>query len=97
MVTTNNHIDLPAPYATPDTKKNSKVIGWRDGKTPVAPEGFIVTKFADSLNSPRWFCVTPNGDILVSNLKPTKRNLRTTLFCSATQMAMENLISVNHL
>jgi hypothetical protein len=32
-------IDLPAPYATPDTKKNSKVIGWPEGKTPVAPEG----------------------------------------------------------
>jgi glucose/arabinose dehydrogenase len=73
MVTTNNNIDLPAPYATPDTRKNSKVIGWRDGKTPVAPEGFIVTKFADSLNSPRWFCVTPNGDILVSESQTNKK------------------------
>lgn len=57
---------LPAPYATPSTKKNSKVIGWPEGKTPLAPAGFTVTKFAGKLNSPRWCYITPNGDILVS-------------------------------
>jgi len=68
-----NHIDLPEPLATPDTKKNSKVIGWPEGKTPVAPEGFTVTKFADKLNSPRWFYITPNGDILVSESQTNKK------------------------
>jgi glucose/arabinose dehydrogenase len=66
-------IDLPAPYATPDTKKNSKVIGWAEGKTPLAPEGFVVTKFADKLNSPRWFCLTPNGDLLVSESQTSRK------------------------
>jgi glucose/arabinose dehydrogenase len=70
----NTHqLNLPEPFATPDTKKNSKVIGWPEGKTPVAPEGFIVTKFADKLNSPRWFYVTPNGDILVSESQTNKK------------------------
>jgi glucose/arabinose dehydrogenase len=68
-----NQANLPEPFATPDTKKNSKVIGWPEGKTPIAPEGFVVTKFADKLNSPRWFYVTPNGDILISESQTNKK------------------------
>jgi glucose/arabinose dehydrogenase len=71
--TTINKADLPAPYATPDTKRNSKVIGWPEGKTPIAPEGFSVTKYADGLNSPRWFYITPNGDLLVSESQTNRR------------------------
>jgi glucose/arabinose dehydrogenase len=66
-------INLPEPYETPDTKKNSKVIGWPEGKTPIAPEGFVVTKYAGDLNSPRWFCVTPNGDVLVSESQTNRK------------------------
>jgi glucose/arabinose dehydrogenase len=66
-------VNLPAPYATPSTKKNSKVIGWPEGKTPIAPDGFVVTKFAGKLNSPRWFYVTPNGDILVSESQTSRK------------------------
>ena len=66
-------VDLPEPFATPAARKSSKVIGWPEGKTPIAPEGFVVTKFADKLNSPRWFYVTPNGDLLVSESQ-TNRN-----------------------
>jgi glucose/arabinose dehydrogenase len=66
-------VTLPAPYATPDAKKNSKVIGWPEGKTPLAPEGFVVTKYADKLNSPRWFYVTPNGDLLVSESQTSRK------------------------
>lgn len=59
-------IDLPAPYATQSVQNYSKVIGWPAGKTPVAPAGFTVTKFADSLDNPRWIYVAPNGDIFVA-------------------------------
>jgi glucose/arabinose dehydrogenase len=65
-----NSINLPVPSES--HRKSSKVIGWTEGKTPVAPEGFVVTKFADKLNNPRWFYVTPNGDILVSQSKTNK-------------------------
>ncbi|WP_295129166.1 sorbosone dehydrogenase family protein [uncultured Chitinophaga sp.] len=63
---------LPAPFATESVKKFSKVIGWKDGKTPVAPQGFTVTKFADGFENPRWIYVLDNGDILVaeSSTKP---------------------------
>src|SRR5688500_19119928 len=56
---------LPAPFATEPTAKISKVIGWPAGKTPTAPAGFTVTKFAAALQNPRWIYVAPNGDVFV--------------------------------
>ncbi len=44
----------------------SKVIGWKNGESPVAPAGFSVTKYADGFQNPRWMYETPNGDILVA-------------------------------
>src|SRR5829696_9226062 len=69
-----NRIELPQPSES--KRKNSKVIGWPADKKPVAPEGFVVTKFADKsnkLDNPRWIYVTPNGDILVSQSKTNKK------------------------
>jgi glucose/arabinose dehydrogenase len=70
---TSSDVNLPEPFATPAVKKSSKVIGWPEGKTPTAPEGFVVTKYADKLNSPRWFYITPNGDILVSESQTNRK------------------------
>jgi glucose/arabinose dehydrogenase len=67
------HVNLPEPFATPAARKSSKVIGWPQEKLPTAPEGFIVTKYADKLNSPRWFYITPNGDVLVSESRTNKK------------------------
>ena len=57
---------LPEPYATRSVTNYSDVIGWSGNKTPVAPQGFTVTKFADGLDNPRWIYVGPNGDIFIS-------------------------------
>lgn len=59
-------VDLPAPYATKSAQNFAKVIGWPQGKTPTAPQGFTVTKFADSFNNPRAIYVADNGDIFVA-------------------------------
>jgi glucose/arabinose dehydrogenase len=59
-------VDLPKPYATESVKNMSEVIGWPEGKTPAAPVGFTVTKFADSLKHPRWIYQGPNGDLFVA-------------------------------
>lgn len=59
-------VDLPAPFATESAKNFSNVIDWPQGKTPVAPQGFTVTKFADGLRNPRWIYIAPNNDILVA-------------------------------
>ena len=57
---------LPAPNATKSVANYSKVIGWQDGKMPVAPKGFIVSQYAIGFQNPRWMYVAPNGDVLVA-------------------------------
>ena len=57
---------LPAPYATGSAKNFSEVIGWKEGETPFAAAGFVVNKFADALQHPRWIYVADNGDIFVA-------------------------------
>ncbi|MAU70468.1 MAG: L-sorbosone dehydrogenase, partial [Pseudozobellia sp.] len=64
--TTVGPLELPAPFASESVTKESKVVAWPQGKTPVAPEGFTVTRFADELQHPRWTYVAPNNDIFVA-------------------------------
>ena len=63
---TENEKQLPEPFATKSVSNYSKVIGWKDGETPKAPEEFTVNKYADGFQNPRWMYVTPNGDVLVA-------------------------------
>ena len=48
-----DRLQLPAPFATPSARNQSKVIGWPPGKTPKAEPGFEVSLFADNLANPR--------------------------------------------
>lgn len=57
---------LEPPFKSESAVKNSKTIGWPEGTTPKALEGFVVTRFADNLQSPRWTYVGPNGDYFVA-------------------------------
>lgn len=57
---------LPPPYQTKSVSNNSKVLGWPTNKTPVAPAGFKVEKFAANLQHPRWIYVAPNGDVFIA-------------------------------
>lgn len=59
-------LKLPEPYATPSSTNFSRVVGWPEGKTPIAPKGFTVSKFATGFHNPRWIYVAPNGDIFIS-------------------------------
>ncbi|WP_449386953.1 PQQ-dependent sugar dehydrogenase [Chryseobacterium lineare] len=65
IVTETDTLKLPAPDEKNSKNKFSNVIGWPQGKTPVAPEGFIVTRFADNIKSPRNMIQAENGDIFV--------------------------------
>jgi len=62
-------VNLPEPYATKSVENYSKVIGWPVDKRPIAPDGFAVNLFADSLDNPRWIYVADNGDIFVAEAK----------------------------
>lgn len=57
---------LPQPYATGSAKNFSKVVGWKEGQMPTPPDGFVVSKFADGLNHPRWVYIADNGDVFVA-------------------------------
>lgn len=60
--------ELPKPFQTPSVNNPAKVIGWPEGHTPTALEGFSVRAFA-KLENPRWIYVLPNGDVLVAQSK----------------------------
>lgn len=68
-------IELPAPYETKSVYNFSTVIGWKDGAKPIAPQGFTVTKFADSLQSARWIYVLPNGDVLIAQANTHRKGI----------------------
>jgi glucose/arabinose dehydrogenase len=55
----------PHPPLLP-TVKIAKVVGWAEGKTPVAAPGLKVAAYAQGLNHPRWLYGLPNGDVLVA-------------------------------
>lgn len=58
-------LELPPPFSSESVTKESKVIDWPEDKTPKAPEGFTVSRFADDFKHPRQTYVAPNEDIFV--------------------------------
>ncbi|MFD0763606.1 PQQ-dependent sugar dehydrogenase [Mucilaginibacter lutimaris] len=69
-------VNLPAPYKTKAVRNYCKVIPWPAGKMPVAPAGFAVSLFADSLRNPRNIYVAPNGDIFVSEANTEMKGVK---------------------
>ena len=57
---------LPGAFSTGSAKNFSEIIGWKDGEMPIAPNNFVVSRFADELDHPRWIYVGANGDIFVA-------------------------------
>ncbi|MFY0575906.1 PQQ-dependent sugar dehydrogenase [Cystobacter fuscus] len=74
VTTATGTVELPAPYTTDSVRQFSKVVGWPEGKAPVA-EGFTVSRYATGLVSPRNLYVTPNGDVLVAEANTELRGL----------------------
>lgn len=77
----NRSATLPEPYATKSAVNNTNVTGWKEGKMPVAPKGFKVSKFADGFHSPRWIYESPNGDLFICEVSthPSSANQITIL------------------
>ncbi len=53
------------PPISESKTKFSDIIDWPADKTPTAPAGFTVNRFAEGIKSPRYTYITPNGDVLV--------------------------------
>ena len=77
--TVTDSLTLPAPFATESVENRPEEAGWPDGKMPVAPEGFTVSKYADKLKNPRWTYVAPNGDVFVAESATKKSPDRITV------------------
>lgn len=69
-----NIIELPEADTKTSKTNFSKVVPWPEEMTPTAPAGFVVSKFADGMKSPRNIVIAPNGDVIVvlSNSQRTK-------------------------
>ena len=67
---------LPEPDQSASAVNFSRVIGWPEGRGPVAPEGFQVEAFGAGLDSPRWLYVLPNGDVLVAEARTLPKSDR---------------------
>ncbi len=57
---------LPAPEGGLPVVNPATAVGWPDGVAPTAPAGFVVSRFAEGLDHPRWIYVLPNNDVLVA-------------------------------
>ena len=58
-------LTAPDPNGPIPTLNPAKAVGWPEGGTPTAPAGFVVTRYADKLDHPRWLYQLPGGDVLV--------------------------------
>lgn len=59
----------PEPYATESVINHPRTIGWPEGRTPVAPRGYEVVKFAGGLEYPRQALLLANGDVIVAEAR----------------------------
>lgn len=59
-------LTLPAPYSSESAVKMSSVKKWPANAAPKAPAGFVVTRFADNMQSPRNTYIGPNNDVFVA-------------------------------
>ncbi len=58
---------LPAPNSAGLPVVNpARAIGWPASAAPQAPAGFVVTRYAEGLDHPRWIYLLANGDVLVA-------------------------------
>jgi glucose/arabinose dehydrogenase len=57
---------LPAPFATPSSRNNPKLVKRPDGAELKTLPGFSVSVFATGLQGPRHMRLAPNGDVFVA-------------------------------
>lgn len=90
---------IAPPYTTPSAMNFSRLVGWKEGEVPLAPDGFQVTAFATGLDHPRWVYVLPNGDVLVaeSRTKPPKADSAPTEMIEGFQRSGATGMSANRI
>jgi hypothetical protein len=77
-------LNLVAPYSSESVNNESKMVAWGNNQ-PKAPEGFTVSRYADSLEHPRWTYIAPNKDIFVAEADTKNSANRITLLRDTNQ------------
>lgn len=79
VMTAVGELILVAPYATESVQNVNSMVDWPENTLPKAPDGFVVTKYADGFDNPRWSYFAPNGDLFVSEASTGKSSGKITV------------------
>src|SRR5689334_9588 len=63
-------LKLPAPYATPSSSAPPKIVARPAGAELKLPQGFVAEEFASGFQRPRFMCLGPSGEVLLSDFVP---------------------------
>ncbi|MDT0648757.1 sorbosone dehydrogenase family protein [Zunongwangia sp. F297] len=67
-------LELPAPFSSESVTNESEVVGWSGSNKPKAPDGFVVSLYAEDLQHPRRSYVAPNEDVFVAESDDAKKS-----------------------
>jgi glucose/arabinose dehydrogenase len=84
-------VELPAPDEGKSVRNFSKVLGWKIDQMPKAPEGFVVTRFADGLSNPRSLYVTAAGYVLVAEANTEVKGIKKVAVQLSAKAKSQNL------
>lgn len=63
-------LKLPPPYATPSAAAGPKIVSRPEGAELKLPKGFTIEEFASGFQRPRFMCLGPSGEVLLSDFVP---------------------------
>src|SRR5579863_2739830 len=63
-------VNLPAPFATPSARNNSKVIPRPAGAELKAPAGFVIEEYLSGFQRPRYMILGPSKELLITDSAP---------------------------
>jgi glucose/arabinose dehydrogenase len=66
---------LPAPFATPSVRNNSKVIDRPAGVQLKVPAGFTVEEYMTGFERPRKMILGPNKELVIADSAPAGKGV----------------------
>src|ERR1041385_7855209 len=62
-----NPVPLPAPFATPSSTNQARVVARPDGAKLALPAGFSIDEYLSDFQVPRFMLLGPNKELLISD------------------------------
>lgn len=67
--------ELPPPFSSESASRSPQILPIPENATLKVPMGFKVSIFAENLDAPRWLCLTPTGEVLVTETRQNRIRL----------------------